>query len=255
MKIDKSVLIAFACSVALILIGSIFFPKFLSVPYLLQQLHIASFLGLVAGGAMVVILLGQIDLSVPWTVTAAAIGSTAVAGTVPGFAGEILALITGLAIGMVVGLLNGVGAAFIRVHSMIWTLAMNFVALGACVLYTGGFQPPGEPSRFMRFLGVGRSIWLVPNAVFVWLIVSAGIVFYLYRTRYGRYTYAFGNSEKVTYLSGIRTRRVLIMAFLIAGTCNAIAGMMLSGYANMAYQAMGDPYLLPAIASVVLGGT
>jgi ribose transport system permease protein len=59
----------------------------------------------------------------------------------------------------------------------------------------------------------------------------------------------------VAYLSGIRTRRVLILAFVIAGSCNAMAGLMLAGYANMAYQAMGDPYLLPAIASVVLGGT
>ena len=254
-KVDKPVLIAFCCSAALILGGSFFFPNFLSIQYLLQQLHIASFLGLVAAGAMVVILLGQIDLSVPWTLTAAAIASTAIASYAKGVTAEILAIVVGLLVGVIVGLLNGFGAAFVRVHSMIWTLAMNFVVLGACVFYTGGFQPPGEPLHVMRFLGVGRSILNIPNAIFVWLGVSIIMIFFLRRTKYGRYIYAIGNSEKATYLSGVKTRPILFLAFVIAGVCNAIAGMMLAGYAKQAYQAMGEPYLMPAIAAVVLGGT
>jgi ribose transport system permease protein len=77
----------------------------------------------------------------------------------------------------------------------------------------------------------------------------------LNRTPFGRYVYAIGNTERVTYLSGISTRRILIIAFVVSGTCSAFAGAMLAGYAGKAYQAMGDPYLLPAIAAVVLGGT
>jgi predicted ABC-type sugar transport system permease subunit len=57
----------------------------------------------------------------------------------------------------------------------------------------------------------------------------------------------------VTYLSGISTRRILIIAFVVSGTCSAFAGAMLAGYAGKAYQAMGAPYSLPAIAAVILG--
>ena len=64
-----------------------------------------------------------------------------------------------------------------------------------------------------------------------------------------------GNRERATYLSGVDTRLVLIACFAASGACSALAGVMLAGYSAKAYQAMGDPYLLPAIAAVVLGGT
>src|SRR5262249_40242018 len=88
-----------------------------------------------------------------------------------------------------------------------------------------------------------------------WSLAGVLISTVLNRTPFGRYVYAIGNSERVTYLSGISTRMILIVAFVTSGTCSAFAGAMLAGYAGKAYQAMGDPYLLPAIAAVVLGGT
>jgi len=254
-RVDKPVVIAFGFIVALVLVGSIFFPQILSINYLLQQLHIASFLGLVAAGAMIVILLGHIDLSVPWTLTAAAIASTAIAGGAAGKSWTFAAVPAGLLAGIIVGLFNGLGVAFLRMPSMIWTLGVNFVVLGLCVFYTGGYQPPGRPSELMRFFAVGKLILNIPNALYLWFLVSLVMIFILRRTRLGRYIYAIGNSEKVAYLSGVSTNGVLLFAFIIAGMCNALAGMMLAGYANMAYQAMGEPYLLPAIAGVVLGGT
>jgi ribose transport system permease protein len=95
----------------------------------------------------------------------------------------------------------------------------------------------------------------IPNALFVWLVVGLVIVFILKRTPLGRYIFAIGNREGATYLSGVNTRGVLIACFGISGMCSALAGVMLAGYSTKAYQAMGDPYLLPAIAAVVLGGT
>jgi len=255
MRENKSVLIAAGCVVALILIGSLFYPKFLSPTYLLQQLQIASFLGIVAIGAMVVILLGHIDLSVPWTFTAAAIASTTIAGLGKEAWWGIMAIPAGLFTGLLIGLLNGLGVAFLRLPSMIWTLGMNAVVLGICVLFTGGFNPQGLASPTMRFFAVERSFGVVPNAVFLWAAVALLIALLLRRTAFGRYLYAAGNRERATYLSGINTNLVLIAAFMIAGVCSAIAGMLLAGYANQAYQAMGEPYLLPGIAAVVLGGT
>jgi ribose transport system permease protein len=86
-------------------------------------------------------------------------------------------------------------------------------------------------------------------------LVGVLVIVALNRTPLGRYVYAIGNSERVTYLSGISTRTILIIAFVTSGAFSAFAGAMLAGYAGKAYQAMGDPYLLPAIAAVVLGGT
>jgi len=236
-------------------VGSLFYPQFLSVGYVLQQLHMASFLGVVATGAMVVILMGHIDLSVGWTLTAAAIASTAVTGGAWGAGWKFAAVPMGLLMGMLVGLLNGIGVAYLRVPSMIWTLGVNFVVLGLCVFYTGGFLPPGEASRVMRFFGIEKTLLGIPNALYLWLFISLLILFLLNRTKFGRYIYGIGNSEKVSYLSGINTNNILILAFVIAGFCNAVAGMMLAGYSKQAYQAMGVPYMLPAIAAVVIGGT
>jgi ribose transport system permease protein len=79
-KADRPVAIAFACIVGLLLIGSIYSRSFLSPDYLLQQLKVASFLGVIATGTMIVILLGQIDLSVPWLVAVGGMMSTAATG-------------------------------------------------------------------------------------------------------------------------------------------------------------------------------
>jgi ribose transport system permease protein len=249
-RLNRPALIAILCAVAVLLVGSIVSPQMLSFTYIIQQLYVASFLGILAGGATLVILLGHIDLSLPWALTTAAIISTALIEK-----GTVVALIAGLGVGLLVGLLNSIGVVVLRVPSMIWTLGINYVFLGISVYLTGGYQPKGKPIDVMRFLGVGRSIFGIPNAIFVWLVISFVLILLLSLSRSGRYIYAVGNSEKVAYLSGIRTTRVTVLVFCIAGLCNAFAGMMLSGYANQAYQAMGDPYQMQAIAAVVVGGT
>lgn len=252
-KVDPAALAAFGCIIALLIAGSFYSANFLSPEYLLQQLQVASFLGLIATGMMLVILLGQIDLSVPWTVTVGGMMSTGVTAFIPG--GEPFAIPFGVACGVVFGLLNGIGVGYLRIPSMIFTLGVNAVAQGFMVIHTGGFAPQDYASDAMRFLSTGRSVLGIPNALWVWAIVGAATVFLLTRTTYGRAVYAIGNRERAAYLSGIATRRVVMIAFAISGGLAAFAGTLLAGYSTKAYQAMGDPYLLPAIAAVVLGGT
>ncbi|WP_029009263.1 ABC transporter permease [Azospirillum halopraeferens] len=241
--------------VVLLLAGGLADPRFFSPAYLLQQLHTGAFLGVIAIGAMVVILTGHIDLSVPWTLSAAATFSTAFVGAAGEGAQGELGLLVGLAVGAGIGLVNGIGVAYLRLPSMIWTLAVNMVVLGVCVLHAGLYASGSRPSAVMATLGGGWIGSLVPNAVVVWMVLSAAAVFLLRRTVAGRCLYAVGTRESAAWLSGIDTRRVLLGAFVISGLCSAVAGMLLAGYANQAYQRMGDPYLLPGIAAVVLGGT
>lgn len=252
-RADPAVLTAFGCILLLLFLGSLYSSNFLSLEYLLQQLKVASFLGVIAAGMMLVILLGHIDLSVPWVMTMGAMMACAAAGM--GATGIVLAIPFGILFGMLFGLLNGFGVAYLRIPSMIVTLATNVVAQGLMVLYTGGFSPQDSATAAMRWLATGFIVPRVPNAILVWATVSAAMVFLLTRTTFGRSIYGIGNSERAAYLSGINTRRVVMIAFAVSGGLSAFGGVLLAGYASKAAQAMGDSYLLPSIAAVVLGGT
>jgi len=251
-RLDPAVMAAFGCIIVLLLLGSLYSTSFLSPEYLLQQLQVASFLGLIATGMMLVVLMGQIDLSVPWVVTVGGMMSTAAAGWGP--TGEVLAIPFGILCGLGLGLVNGIGVAYLRVPSMIFTLGVNAVAQGLMVVRTGGFAPQDHATDAMHVLATGRLLG-IPNALFVWAAVGIATVFLLTRTTFGRSVYAIGNRERAAYLSGIPTQRVMMLGFAISGALGAFAGALLAGYSTKAYQSMGDPYLLPAIAAVVLGGT
>ncbi len=251
-RLDRPVVVAFGCIVMLLLLGSLYSRSFLSPEYLLQQLKVASFLGVIATGTMIVILLGQIDLSVPWLVAVG--GMMATAATAWGPIGAWLAIPFGVACGVALGLVNGFGVAYLRIPSMIVTLAVNAVAQGLMVVHTGGFSPQDSSSPAMRALATGSLAFGLPNALIVWIVVGACAVFVLNRTTFGRSVYGIGNRERAAYLSGVDTQRVILLAFALAGGLSAFGGVLLAGYASKAAQGMGDAYLLPAIASVVLGG-
>ncbi|BCM20564.1 ABC transporter permease [Mesorhizobium sp. J8] len=252
-RADPAVVTAFACIVLLLFLGSLYSRSFLSPEYLLQQLKVASFLGVIATGMMLVILLGQIDLSVPWSVAAGAMMACAAAAYGP--AGVALAIPFGVLCGVAIGIVNGIGVAYLRIPSMIITLATNAVAQGLMVVYTGGFSPQDSATAAMRYLATGFTIPGVPNAVIIWALIGAAMVFVLTRTSFGRAVYGIGNRERAAYLSGIDTRRIVMIAFAVSGGLSAFGGVLLAGYASKAAQSMGDAYLLPSIAAVVLGGT
>jgi len=251
-RIDRPTLIASLFIVVVLIAGTVYTlqtqgtASFIEPTYLLQQLRIAGFLGIVAAGMMVVILLGHIDLSVPWTIAASAMLGTAIGGP--------WAIPVGLGVGLAVGLVNGLGVAFLRVPSMIFTLGVNAVLRGLMVMLTGGFAPQSSATPPMIWLANGTPLGIA-NSVIVWIVLSAALVFMLTRTPLGRYIYATGNREAATYLSGVNTRAVLIASFVICSMCSALSGLLIAGYSSKAFQSMGDVYLLPAIAAVVVGGT
>jgi ribose transport system permease protein len=249
--VDRPSLIASGAIVMLLLIGSLYSANFLTPTYLLQQLQIGAFLGVITTGLLMVVLLGHVDLSIPWVVTMGGMMATAAGNFSQG--GVALAIPFALLCGLIVGAINGVGVAFLRIPSMIFTLGVNAVVQGLVLLYTGGFAPQDRATGLMHWLAVGTVLG-VPSAALVWLLLLFAAGFVLRLTPLGRYIFAIGNHERVTYLSGIDTRLILIFCFAGSGMCSALAGVLLAGYSNMAYQAMGDPYLLPAFAGVVLGG-
>ena len=252
-QFDVPVLMAFGCIIVLLVVGAAFEPRFLSPEYLLQLLKVGAVLGVIATGMMFVILIGQIDLSVPYAITMG--GTFAAYSAGYGVGGEILAIPVGVLSGVVLGLVNGFIVAYLRVPSMIITLAVNSVAQGILIAISGGFAPQDTASPAMRYLATGTQIPYVPNAVVVWAITGSIALFILGRTTFGRAMYGIGNKESAAYLSGVPTQRVIMGAFALCGGLAAFGGTLLTGYTGMAAPAMGDTYLLPAIAAVVLGGT
>jgi ribose transport system permease protein len=251
-SIDRPLLFAGIFIVAILVVGTTYTMiaqgsvSLLSPTYLILQLKVASFLGIVAAGMMIVVLLGHIDLSVPWTIAASAMLATAWGGP--------FAIPIGLGVGLLIGIFNGIGVAYLRVPSMIFTLGVNVMLRGLMVMLTGGFSPSSVPTPAMLVLAKGQILG-IPNPVIVWVVVGIAVSFLLRRTPFGRYIYSIGNSEPAVYLSGISTRLVLVASFALCSLLSALAGILIAGYSSKAFQAMGDPYLLPSIAAVVIGGT
>src|SRR4051812_24954185 len=174
-RLDPAVLTAFGCIVLLLLFGAMRNPNFLSPDYLLLQLQVGSFLAMVATGMMLVILLGQIDLSVPWIISVGGMMSTAAVGWGPW--GATFAIPVGVLCGLIFGLVNGIGVAYLRVPSMIFTLGINAVAQGFMVLRTGGFAPQDMATESMHDIATGRFVHFpvfgkeigIPNPLWIWI--------------------------------------------------------------------------------------
>jgi ribose transport system permease protein len=251
---NRSVVISYSMIVVLLILGTLLItPNFISPTFLIQQLRLASFLGIIAAGQMAVILTGNIDLSLPWTITLSAVLATSVA------AGQndrlILGVAAGIGVGMLVGLVNGIGVAYLRIPSMVLTLGLNAVLKGITVVYTGTAPQFQKTPDLLSKAATEVLFGFLPAALVIWALLSLMQYLILSRSSLGRKTYAVGNNEIATYLSGIKTSRVLVLVFVLNGALNAIAGLLLAGNAGRSFNEMGDPFLLPAIAAVVVGGT
>jgi ribose transport system permease protein len=247
---NRALLIPYGLILILLAAAAIRAPGFVSGPNLSQQLVLASYLGVIAGGQTLVILTGGIDLSIAWNLNLAAILLTQLSEQMPIF----WAAVAALASAAIVGLLNGLGIAYLRIPSLVMTLGMNAVLAGVTLVYTNG-SPQGDAPPFSRDLAVGKIGGVLHWALVFWALFSAALIFLLRRTVYGKRLYAIGNNPKAGYLSGVPVRWVLVLTYTLCGLCAGVGGIMLTGYSQQSYLGMGDLYVLPAVAAVVIGGT
>ena len=245
------VLVAYLLLLVLIVAAIIYNPHFASWANLRAQLQIGAFIGIIAIGQTLVILTGQIDLSVPWNLTFSAI---VMATLYANGHGVVVAVGAALLTGAIVGAINSVGVAIFRLHSLVWTLAMNALLEGAALVYTNAQPPKSDVPEAVRFLAIGNVFGLPAGAV-VWAVLAVVAIVVLRRSRFGRYLYAIGNNESSLFLSGVDSRKVYLGAFMVSGVCASIAGILLTGYASQTYLGMGNDYLLIPIAAVIIGGT
>ena len=130
---------------------------------------------------------------------------------------------------------------------------MNGFLQGAALLWSGG-TPAGFAPPSLRWLMTGKIAGITP-VIFLLAIFVAFAVLLLGKTGFGRRVYAVGNSELAARLSGVRTGRVIVSVYILSALCAAVVGILLAGFSGQASLGMGDDYLLPSIAVVVVGGT
>jgi ribose transport system permease protein len=235
---------------ALTWIGSAVFAKGFdstgSVRYLAQT---ASFLGIVAVGQTLVVMMSGIDLSVSGVVALSAVVCAQVSSSSGGAVGIVVALL----ISALIGVVNAAGVSFLRLPPMVMTLATGTIIAGGLLVYTNG-SPKSANLPLLHSLANDRILG-IPQAFGLWLAITAIAGWLLHASRVGRYAFALGSSEPASRASGVPLAGTAFVMYAACALLAGVAGLVLLGFTGTSSLTMGDPYQLLSIASVVLGGT
>lgn len=223
----------------------------LSWKYYDSLLVLGAFLAILALGQGSVILSGGLDLSVPWTIAFCGILA---AGLIQGSDAATLWVVPlVLVVGVLIGVCNGIGVAVLGLPPIVVTLAADGILQGAALVFSGG-TPAGFASPVLRKLMTGSFAGTTP-VVFLVVVFGFLAVVLLGRTVFGRWVYALGNSPRASYLSAVGVKSTIVGVYALSAFCSALVGILLTGFSGQASLGMGDDYLLPSIAVVIVGGT
>jgi ribose transport system permease protein len=245
-------LILIAVLIILILITGAIEPEYLSVRGIRSTMLQAAPLGIMAGAQTILMLTGGIDLSV----TMIATGSAYVAAN-QSPSGAAVAILLGLAVGLVAGTTNGIGVAVFRVNPLIMTLAMAGILLGLFTAWTQTIlQGSTQVANFIRVVGTGSFLGnRIPYGVVVWALIAAVLIWLLRRTGWGRLLYAIGDNDVAVRLAGVQVWQVRITAYAVAGMLASVSGILLAGRTGAVDLQLASAFLLPSVAAAVIGGT
>ena len=222
-----------------------------SLKYYNSLVVLGAFLAILALGQGAVILSGGLDLSLPWTIGFCGILA---AGMIQGSnVATIWAVPLALGVGALIGFVNGLGVGSLGLPPIVVTLAMNGVLQGAALLYSNG-TPAGFTSPALRWLMTGAVAGITPVVGLMALFILFGVTL-LGRTVFGRWVYAVGNSPRASFLSGVGMKETTIGVYVLSGFCAGLVGVLITGFSGQASLGMGDDFLLPSIAVVIVGGT
>jgi ribose transport system permease protein len=243
---------SYLCFVAVVVVTELWLGSaVLHWSYWNSLIVLSSFLAILALGQGTVILTGGLDLCVPWMI---GLSGILLAGMVQGSdRAMIYALPAVFAIAAIVGFVNGIGIVALGISPIVMTLATNGVLQGVALLYSGG-TPAGFSSPLLRWFMTAKFAGITPVVFFIAVFV-VGAVILLSRTPFGRRVYGIGNGVRAARLSGIAVGRTLIGVYVLSALCSCLVGVLLTGFSGQASLGMGDDYLLPSIAVVVVGGT
>jgi ribose/xylose/arabinose/galactoside ABC-type transport system permease subunit len=225
-------------------------PDFLTVSNLINVLQRSATTGIVALGMTFVILTGGIDLSVGGQVVLiSVIGAMLMVGGVA----VPLAVLAMIALGALLGSLNGIAVTILGLPPFIATLAMMNITRGMSLFINQGKTVFGLPESY-EFFGLSWRLGL-PMPIWIFGLLFGLAFFVLQYTTYGRNVYAVGSGPKAAWLAGIKVRAVYFSVYVISGILSAIGAIVLTSRLLSAPGTMGLGLELDAIAAVVIGGT
>jgi ribose transport system permease protein len=223
---------------------------FLTQQNLFTILNDNASLAIISFGLTVVLLTGEFDLSLAGVISFTGYLSAGLIANQGLSTPESVAVV--LAIGVLIGLVNGVLVVYFRIHALIATLAVASILDGLTFLYSGGaVLYTGIPNSF---IDIGRTS-IGDLDVPALYMVAVGVVLWamLRYTAAGRYMHAIGGNRDASRLSGIRVSRYVIAAFMISAVCSSMAGIIETARNGSAQPTAGTSFLLPAFAACFLG--
>ncbi len=241
--------------ILLLLIGRIASDQFLSAASLINLLKSSVFIGIIALGMSLVIISGNIDLSV-----GSILGLTAAIGVVVfnSTSSILLTLATTVGMGLVLGLFNGLFVGIANVAAFIVTLATLVGYRSITIQFgDGGPQIVNNDTYFdiLRPIGYGK-LGPIPFLVIIFILITLAVWFLMTKTKFGRYVYAIGSNERAARLTGINVKLVKVSIFTITGILTGIAGFLyITRFGSVDVATAGKGFELDVIAAVAIGGT
>ena len=203
-----------------------------------------------AMGMMLVLLVGEIDVSVGSILAMCCVvcGDLALMGTP-----LVLIILVSVCVGAVMGMINGLVVTVLRLDSIVATLGMLSIYRGLRIIWTGGVWITGFPESFLvlgqgEFLGINISIYVAVVVLIAMFLITR-------RTTFGRNCYAIGSNPKAAHLAGVNVRMVKIAAFVICGLLVGLAAAMYTSRFGSVQSNTGNGWEMTVISAVVVGGT
>ena len=237
---------------AMIVAFSVLSPRaFPTVNNFTNVLNQASLAMIIAAGLTLAVVVGELDLSIGF---AASLHGILVTGLIVSNQLPSPAAITiVLAVGALIGLINGLIVTKVRVNSVIATLGVGTILTGLAFAYSAGVPiVAGVPEDFLQ-LSLGRWLFGIPNNILIMAIVLSGLWLLVERTALGQEIQAVGGNPAAARLAGIDVDRIKILGFVISGVCAALTGILLASRLGSGTASAADSYLLTAFAAVFLG--
>jgi ribose transport system permease protein len=238
--------------VVMILVFSLLSPRaFPTLGNFTNVLNQASLAMIIAGGLTLAVVVGELDLSIGF---AASLHGILVTGLIVHDKLPIpVAVLVVVAVGALIGLVNGFIVTKIKVNSVIATLGVGTILTGFAFAYSAGVPiVAGVPEAFLQ-LSLGRWLFGIPNNIVVMVLVLVGLWVLVERTSLGQEIQAVGGNAAAARLAGINVDRIKILGFVISGMCAALTGILLASRLGSGTASAADSYLLTAFAAVFLG--
>ncbi len=241
---------------ALLVVALITTPSFFKPSNLVNLLVSSTVLALLAVAETICLVAGYFDLSIESILIFVSVFTAWLITPHPAASGLLLNPYLGIVVmfltGAAIGAVNGLLIAYLKMNAFITTLAMSIILIGSCVTISHGNTLGPFPDAF-AFFGAG-SIGPIPTPIALVIVFYLLFFFILKYTPFARKLYAVGGNKQAAQASGINTKRIIFVAYLLSGLISAIGGLVLSGRLGAAVSHMTKDNLLYAFAAAVIGG-